>query len=366
MEPKDTISFAALEVTQPIGTFYIGVLNCLDLYRIAYADIRRLEDRAFEEYLGIQRPLDPRRVKELQQYVNSSDPTFPTGVILAIASDDAIFDEETRTMMIRNGTEVAKVIDGQHRISAFSDYRGAAFQINVVIFIDMEIEDQANVFATINLAQTKVNKSLVYDLYEYSRARSPQKSSHDICRLLNADKDSPFYHKIKVLGTADRSPLETITQALFVENLLKYITNDARSDRDDLKRGKKIRLATEDELQTLIFRNYWINDQDQITARIVWNYFQAVQERWTGAWNNPMPGNILIRSTGFIALVRFLRECYLFIKPASSSEIPSRSAFLSILQRIDLQGDDFNPIRYVPGASGSTALYKDLHNHANL
>ena len=37
------IEVQCLEVTQPIGTFYIGVMKHEDLVKISYADIRRLE-----------------------------------------------------------------------------------------------------------------------------------------------------------------------------------------------------------------------------------------------------------------------------------------------------------------------------------
>lgn len=35
--------------------------------------------------------------------------------------------------------------------------------VNVTLFVDMDIADQANVFATINLAQTKVTNGEIID-----------------------------------------------------------------------------------------------------------------------------------------------------------------------------------------------------------
>ena len=56
---------------------------------ITFFDVRRriAEERDVERYLGIQRPLQPRRVDELRDYVNFIDATFPTSIILAIDSD---------------------------------------------------------------------------------------------------------------------------------------------------------------------------------------------------------------------------------------------------------------------------------------
>src|SRR5208282_6420959 len=84
-EDKKSISFPVLRFYQPIGEFYVGRIEARDLYSIAWVDIRRIfREREFETYLGIQRPLNPKRVTELQQYVQTVDATFPTGIIVAV------------------------------------------------------------------------------------------------------------------------------------------------------------------------------------------------------------------------------------------------------------------------------------------
>jgi len=76
---EDLISFAipVLRVTQPIGSFFIGVVDRKRLCEITDFDVRRLiKERDFEKYLGIQRPLDKYRVKEIREYVTTSDACF--------------------------------------------------------------------------------------------------------------------------------------------------------------------------------------------------------------------------------------------------------------------------------------------------
>jgi len=173
MKSNNTIRFPAIEVEQPIGLFYIGAMNATDLVSVAHADIRRIEERDIENIVGIQRPLVKKRVTEITQYVNTIDATFPTCIILAVDSmaedgqDNIIYDEDTREIQLRRGEKVAQIIDGQHRIAGLQGCT-STFQINVAIFVDMDLEDKGNVFATINLQQTKVSKSLAYDLYEYT------------------------------------------------------------------------------------------------------------------------------------------------------------------------------------------------------
>ena len=58
--------------------------------------------------------------------------------------------------------------------SLVSRKNGKAFDLPVTVFPTIEIADQAYIFATVNIAQTKVNSSLAYDLLAYARSRSPE------------------------------------------------------------------------------------------------------------------------------------------------------------------------------------------------
>jgi DGQHR domain-containing protein len=360
------ISFPCIAVRQPIGQFYIGSMSSSDLVEISFADVRRIETegREVEQYLGIQRPLSSQRVLELQEYVKNLDATFPTSIILAAKSEDAQYDDETRTMKIRRDNKVAKIIDGQHRIAGLENYNNGLFQLNVTLFVDMDIEDQAMVFATINLKQTKVNKSLAYDLYEFSKARSPQKTCHNIAKLLNSRSNSPLKDKIKILGVASGKSEESITQATFVDKLMNSISKDPMKDRDLLKRRKPLERAVGKEEMELFLRNLFIQDRDGEIARVLWNYFEAVKRKWPDAWPNARKGNILNRTTGFSALMRFLKNAYTSFDKRDAV-IPIES-FGRIFTKIRLADHDFTPERYKPGSSGEALLYRDLLQQAGL
>ena len=72
----------------------------------------------------------------------------------------------------------------------------------------------------------------------------PQPSAHQ-------GKDlgkSPFYQRIKRLGVATEGRFgETITQATFVQSLMKYISKNEMKDRDTYKRGNTPKKADADE-----------------------------------------------------------------------------------------------------------------------
>ncbi|MBW3469849.1 DGQHR domain-containing protein [Arthrospiribacter ruber] len=370
---KQYVEFQCLEAEQPIGNMYIGILDSDVLEYISYADVRRIElgkdNRDVEDYIGIQRELNPNREKEIGKYVNLIDATFPNSIILAISSDYAEYNPDTKMMKILYKDDIAKVLDGQHRIAGLRHYEKEArtFQCIVTIYIDMELEDQAIVFATINKEQKNVSNSLVADLYSFAESRSPQKSAHNIVRALNAKEGSPFYKRIKILGNARNKELETITQDTFVKNIINYISKDPQSDRDFYKRhkSKKLEYVRGNELNRYFLRNIFIDDtEDYIIAQIIWNFFHAVQNKWPNAWNEITPNIILNRSTGFIALMRFFKHAYLSFNKIG--EIITKEQFAEIFDKIDIKEEDLNKEKYVPGSSGQGQLYRDLIEKSGL
>lgn len=372
--PGQVIEFKCLQAVQPIGTLYVGVMNHDDLVYISYADVRRMElgkeNREVEDYIGIQRELNKNREKEIGKYVNLVDATFPNSVILAISSKYADYDEKKGTMTIEYKDDVAKILDGQHRIAGLQHFAQSddRFQVVVSIFIDMELEDQAIVFATINKEQKNVSNSLVADLFAFAESRSPQKTAHNIARALNKKQGSPFYKKIKILGTAVNKELETITQDTFVRSLINYISKDPQADRNFYKvhkNKKKLPLAEGNELTRYFLRNLFIEDDEDIKiAQIIWNYFHAVENKWPSAWQNVEPNMILNRSTGFIALMRFFKDAYLSFNKIG--KVISKEEFREVFHPIRLKPQDFNKERYVPGSSGQGQLYKDLLEQSGL
>ena len=403
MDGQDVVSLRCIPVEQPIGVFYVGAMESRDLVAISWTDVRRIEpkenqlpleinepvsppklvdsdspqpaiedldedvvrfeDQDFEKFLGIQRQLSQSRVSEIKQYVGNVDATFPTSVLLAISSDHAQFDEATDTLRIVRHSKVAKVIDGQHRIAGLENYGGSRFQVNVSIFIDMDIQDQAMVFATINLKQTKVNKSLAYDLYEFTTTRSPQRTCHDIARFLNYRSNSPFEGKIKMLGVA-RGPNETITQATFVDRLLRLISRDPMGDRDLIRRRKRLSTVREREASRQIFRNLFVDDSDETILLILWHFFSAISMRWPNSWTNVETGNVLNRTTGFGALMRFMRLAYLSMNAPGA--VVEADRYKPLLDKIELSDGSFTPDNYLPGSSGEKALFDALVHQAQL
>jgi DGQHR domain-containing protein len=386
-ESAKSIAVPVVRVTQPIGDFYVGAIGSRDLFEITYFDIRKiLFEDGLDTYLGIQRQLNPKRVEEIRQYVRSADATFPTAVIVAVPEScvelspiqrngDRFFemklsnfpgpDDEEERVLFR---QIARVIDGQHRIAGLEKYQDSNFEVNVSIFVGADIADQANIFATVNLNQSKVNRSLAYDLFEYSKSRSPEKTCHNIAVALDRTEGSPFYKKIKRLGVATEGRYnETLSQATVVQGILQYISANriqVLQDRDIGRRGNRWPRVTPQQAEKLVLRPMFVEERDGEIANVIWEYFSAVQERWPRSWASSGRGVMLNKTNGFDALMRFFREAYLHI--ASPGTPVKKVEFLDVFSRINLEDRDFNIDRYVPGTSGAAKLYRDLRDLSGI
>lgn len=385
------LSLPVLKVEQPIGTFYIASVKARELVEISYSDVRRLaeDQRDLEKYLGIQRPVSPKRIKDIKKYIQGDDATFPTSVILAVDEKCAEYNEETGRLALRayipdEGGEdaipygrIAKVIDGQHRIAAFMDdeknwsfdFSDEVFDINVSIFVGADVSEQANIFATVNLAQTKVNKSLVYDLTELANTPSPYKTCHNVAVALDDEPSSPFYKRIKRLGTATPNRVkEPLTQASFVESLVKFMSPDPVTDRNDLLAGRKLKQATLAELQKFPFRNLFIEEKEVDIAEIIYNYFTAIKEKWPDSWAAiDRTGNLLPRSNAFKAFMIYLREdVYPELSADNNGRVPSVSEFATCLTHIEIRDEDFSIRNFAPGSGGQSTFLKMLRGEIAL
>ena len=374
----DYIHLKYVEVNQPIGKLYVASIKCKDLLEIATNDIRRIErDEAnnIDTYFGIQRKPSPNRLKEIADYVTYVDATFPSNIVIAINSVESFEDQEdidnvkivNGELLLRRNPKIAQILDGQHRLlglqlaieenALFSESIKENFELAVTIYVDMDIENQSMVFATINKAQTKVNKSLVYDLYDLANSRSPYRTAHNIVRVLNDNEKSSLKDKIKMLGVAEDSEQETIAQATLVDCLVEYISRKPLKDRDILKRGEEIKLEND---KKLFFRKWFKEKNDLLIARTLLNYFNAISKKWPTAWN---PQSILIKSTGIIGFMKFLQN---IVGDNELKEEISEERFTQILNSLDINPESFTNDNYPSGGIGQNKLKKELIEKSGL
>jgi DGQHR domain-containing protein len=320
------VSFPAISVEQPIGTFFLLAIPAKTLLPIVTIKQRTLDEPQGD---GVQRQLSNKRINEISLYTTDPDATFPTPIIIACSS---------ATVEIRDGkayfddqVSIGEVIDGQHRVQglrlamAKRSEAVADFILPVVFMLDLEAYDKAYVFSTINSKQTPVPRSLIYDLFELSQTRSPFKTCHEIARALNASTSGPFYHGLKMLGKRT-APTEYLTQGSFVTNVVSRISRNSQADEIAVKLGKEVK-----DDDSLPFRYYWINDRDEIIVRVLDNYFGAIQECFPREWNSPTADDYILRKTvGFVGLLKAFDSIWPEVKREKSAK---KDTFVKIAMR---------------------------------
>jgi len=167
----------------------------------------------------------------------------------------------------------------------------------------------------------------------------------------------------RLLGKSTGQELESITQSTFVDRLMRLITREPMQDKDLIKRKRTPARAINDEQRKLLFRNLFIDEKDAEISMVLWEYFSAVKERWPTAWVDRSRGAILGRSTGFAALLRLLPEIVVRITASPldrDSSIIDKDEFLTLLNLININDDEFVSTKYLPGSSGEGKLFTDM------
>lgn len=393
MTNKDQIKLKAFPVSQNIGKFLVASIDAKDLCQICYSDVRAIEreEREITNLTGIQRELRRDRVTEIRDYLlNDVDACFPTAIIVSVDEKCAEFDAETGLLTLKAYEpenldvddqavpidKIAKIIDGQHRLAGFYSGWGDSrkfdfnrkFELNVSIFVGIDISLQARIFATVNLAQTKVNKNLVYDLESLAKYRNPFKTCHNVAVAMDKNEKSPLYMRIKRLGIATPGrTFEPLTQTAFVESLVKFISKDPKQDRRDIIDRKKL---SDYDIIRYPFRRFFISgdDGDLLIYKALHRFFSAVSEKWPNAWGNVgRSGSLITRVNAFKALMRFLRENYFKMAGSNSTiDVPEKSEFVALLAKIPIKDEHFTSKIFLPGAGGESSMYKVLSGKLSI
>ncbi len=385
---KEYIILLSNKMIQPIGSLYSTALPWKALKDISFSNPRVLvgiDDDGKEIYRGIQRALSKERVKQIKSYVNEYDyATFPSSIILNLPHEkvdiiDVKINGEIQSVsndlnfpnVIDNDTirsypglvllvfpyeeSIAQIIDGQHRMSGFDENSNVDFDLPVTIFIDQLVEQQAEIFSTINGKQTRVTPSLVYELFGISERKSPYKTAHDIIKVLNSSAESPLKGWFKRLGKSNNYYEGYITQSTANQNILKLLCGNLKQVDEDMRvlaRGEDLTPDTPFSRKEAPLRKYYIKD-DQITIiRILFNFFTALQRALPNEWSKA--DSIFKKTIGFTALFKVLND---LIPVGLSQKSLSEDFFYSMLSDLDLKTD------VTLSSKGINELYDQFFNH---
>jgi hypothetical protein len=145
--------------------------------------------------------------------------------------------------------------------------------------------------------------------------------------------------------------------------LISGSIDQAIKDRESIKKGRRIDLLNNEK--NIIFRDYFNKEQDAVIAKKLWNYFEAINECWPESWSNVKAvGNILPRTNGFMALIRFMPIVYQYLTVNGFTS--SAEDFYAVFKNLNLQDGSFTTDIYQPGSSGQKKLFDTLINNFNL
>lgn len=316
------------EVQQPIGTFYLSVVNAKELIKVTETRAREIDSQ------DVQREFSPARVKDIADYCRDPDATFPTSIIVSI-KPEAFKGICGNYLEFADDTIIGEILDGQHRLLGLEKSGiSAKFDLPVVFMFDLDNYQKGYVFSIINSKQTRVNPSLIYDLFALSRHRSPYKTCHEIVRNLNRDINSPFFERIKMLGKKEEHQEKaSLSQSAFINYLVDLISKKPEKDMIDIKNQQRI--LGDDKL---IFRDYFIHNEDHIILKILLNYFNAVSKVFYEEWNDP-DKYILSKPIGYGALLKVLP--FIFKKGDKEGDL-SEAYFSNIFNRVKYYFDHNN------------------------
>lgn len=328
-----------IEVTQPIGTFYMCSISASTLLKVVNVQRRSVTQE------GVQRDLSEKRIKDIAEYCSDPDSVFPTPIVISVNSSANVDIDEIRHKVIIHSEDksIGDVIDGQHRLWGIARSSNLeTFMLPVVMMFGMTLEEKAYIFSTINSNQVKVPQSLIYELFDVSSFRSPQKTVHQLARVMNNSTSSPLFNRLKMLGKKEPDQMfATLSQGTFAKSILPLISKNPEEDARKLKRNITL---TDDS--RCVLRGYFIQEKDDVIAKILLNCFAALKNVFYDEWETPH-SNILWKTTGFRAVIYALP--YMMRKGTNDKNLTQKffeacfNSFRKILDkdRISLTSRDF-------------------------
>lgn len=332
----------AIEVSQPLGVFYITKLDAETLLKITFVDPLRATSEAFSDdnypLTGAQRVENKKRLVSIGKYIEQTEAAFPNSIILGanytkegeLVEDTEEIERRWRIeyksndclrLIIPTDQKLASVIDGQHRLNAFlyADKSRLSTELLCAIYIDLPTPFQASIFATMNFNQKKVDRSLAYLLFgmgleeEKPEAWAPDKAAVFLSRKLNLDESSPFYQHIIVAAQNEEvlfknKPKKSswaVSTATVVDGILKLFSANPQKDKDlmykkTVDEGRNRKMLEDDKTP---LRWLYIYTNDLGIYEIIYNFFVAAK---TIFWDNSPQHSAIIKTIGIQALFDIL------------------------------------------------------------
>ena len=399
----------ALRVDQRLGAFYVVILPAELLLQVAASDRMRAimnPDGSGYTLEGTQRLIQDRRLNEIADYINRVDSAFPNSIIVAANYDlqtgfdqgelEYITEEEggktvdesrvwtvteaadgCHKLTIPTPEKLAAIIDGQHRLFSFARAEQEAMRsMNLLcsVFIDLPKALQAQIFATINSTQKRVDRSLTFELFGYNVSDeneeywTPDKLAVFLTRKLGTDEDSPLRGRIMVAPKRDAALEELasradwrVSTAVIVDGILRLFSSNPKRDANIMRKDEanpRSELLTGPKDRSPL-RDIYIEGNDALLYKMVLNYLKACDDIF---WSHAKEESFILRTIGVQAVLDVLRKLAGQSYADRDISVAYFAAKLDAAREIDFSNDRFRN----PSGSGRTLIRRTIEEQIGL
>lgn len=286
---KDTIFLFKDDITASLFTFKISVHRLLMLSKVLrYGSLySKIPELGSETY---QRILQDKKLDSMRRNISQKKGkvSFPNALTV-ILSEDIVEQECDNTVSLKVPKKfgVFEVVDGQHRLFAFTKAQLTPYDLKVaelfvigVKFANISKENRskwaAATFIEINKNQTPVQSELI-NLIGYSAMEdhNPESLATRILILLNIDKNSPLFGVFSTnpnIPLKKRKPVKTVTITAVLSKLFNFNSDLFHNSFKvkDFDHNRK------EDIEMVITQG----------KQIVDTYFKFVSETFDNDWNS--------------------------------------------------------------------------------
>jgi DGQHR domain-containing protein len=306
MTSQHWLTRRALKVLQSDDTpLYLFTLAAEEVDLVA--DVARIGRDEAGKLIGYQRPEKQKHVKQIQEYLDSEDPLFPNGLILALPPEvkfkssrgptttDGLAVAGTLEIPVApegDGPRPAWIVDGQQRSLALSRTKNRRLPVPVAGFVAPSLELQREQFLRVNTVQPLPTGLVTELLPEISQVPSARMATRQLpsalVDMLNHDPESPFCGIIRRASTpADDKKATVVTD----NSLVEAIRESIESPSGVLFPYRNIASGTTDT---------------EGIRRVLLAYWGAVRDTFPDAWGETAINSRLMHGVGIRAMGRLM------------------------------------------------------------
>lgn len=296
------------------------------------ADVARIGRDEAGKLIGYQRPEKQKHVKQIQEYLDSEDPLFPNGLILALppevrwkssrgpSTSDGLAVSGTLEIPIAadvDGPRPAWIVDGQQRSLALARTKNRRLPVPVAGFVAPTLELQREQFLRVNTVQPLPTGLVTELLPEITRVPSARMATRQLpsalVDMLNQDSESPFQGIIRRASTASDDKKSTFVTDT---SLIEAIRESIESPSGVLFPYRNIATGT--------------TDTEGIRRALI-AYWGAVHDVFHDAWAKPATESRLMHGVGIRAMGRLMDRVMTHVRDDDPNARSAAAAELTLI-----------------------------------